>query len=110
MKRKLLFTTLLGIALILIISPSAFAADAPISVGGSYELDTLYGNSSTITITTKDMVILMQDKLSTPLTDFQIVYSVSEANLLISEISIDNSTYTDKCVLTFMGADNNLIF
>jgi len=108
MKRKLLLIALLTFILIIIISPSAFAADATISVGGSYEIDTLYGNSSTITITTTDMVILTQDNLSTPLSDFQIVYSVAGANLVLDGISINNNVNPDKCALAFMGTDNNL--
>jgi|GEM_PF-2432364 len=108
MKNKLLYLSFILIAIFIVMPTTAFAADATISAGGSYEIDTLYGNNSSITISTADPVTLTQNDSSTALTNFQIVYSVGNANLEIAGLKIDNSLNDDKCPIAFVGTGNVL--
>jgi len=102
MRKKLMVPAILVILITLLMPAPVLAADATISAGGSYEIDTLYGDSSTITIATTDAVTLTQSDSSTALEDFQIVYSVEGANLEINGINIDNSLYNSRCALSFI--------
>ncbi len=104
----LLLTFILTLFFTLSFFPAtAFAADATIDTGGTYDLAG-YGSGSTITISTTAAVTLTQSNPTTALTDFAIDCTVAGVNLTINDININNSANLGVCALAFTGAGNTL--
>ena len=66
MKRKTLLIGLLMLIIAVIAAPSALAADANITSGGTYDIaDAAYGSGSTLTVQTTEAVTFTQSNATT---------------------------------------------
>ncbi|MBN2878921.1 MAG: Ig domain-containing protein [Clostridia bacterium] len=102
MKRKTLLVGILAAIIVFITAPSALAADANITSGGTYDIaNALYGNDSTLTVQTTDAVIFTQSNATTAVTGFQIRCTVENADITIDGVNIDNSSNSGTIPIAF---------
>ncbi len=85
---------------------TAFAADATITVDGTYDIST-YGNDSTITIN-GGLTVTLTNTTNTTFTNTQIDCIGANTNLTINGVKIDNWYNNNTCALAFSGTGNTL--
>jgi len=102
MKRKTLLVGILAAIIVFITAPSALAADANITSGGTYDIaNAPYGSDSTLTVQTTEAVTFTQSNASTAVTNFQIRCTVANADITIDGVNIDNSSNNGAIPIAF---------